>query len=226
MNRKGRFSLWSTRFTPWLTLCTACTRTSVLEKLVSALKWTPSTARCCSSTSATSTSQVGAPDSGRVSSTSLIQIRHRETFQMCLGKEDMYSHLWETNVLTSRNSKAFVWIRSIAPIIGLSSEPRLCQQSALQLPGLWMHIVPTNYKRQRVVGGLTVSSKTACFTAVDDAQRSALILSALNCPRERSPPQNKVAEIKHCVQIRQGTDSASKKFYIILHKCHIIEFPI
>lgn len=148
MNRKGRFSSWSTRFTPWLTLCTACTRTSVLEKLVSALKWTPSTARCCSSTSATSTSQVGAPDSGRVSSTSLIQIRHWETFQMCLGKEDMYSHLWETNVLTSRNSKAFVWIRSIAPIIGLSSEPRLCQRSALQLPGLWMHIVPTNYKRQ------------------------------------------------------------------------------
>lgn len=64
-----------------------------------------------------------------------------------------------------------------------------------------MHIVPTNYKRQRVVGGLTVSSKTTCFTAVNDAlQHSALILSALNCPRERSPPQNKVAEIKHCAQ--------------------------
>lgn len=25
---------------------------------------------------------------------------------------------------------------------------------------------------------------------------------------------------------REQTDGASKKFYIILHKCHIIEFPI
>lgn len=210
MSRKGRFSSWSMRFTPWLTLSTACTRTSVLEKLVSALKWTPLTARYCSSTSATSTSQVGAPDSGWASSTSVIQITlwYRETFQVCVGKEDMYSHLWETNVWTSRNSKAFVWIQSISPIIGLRSELRLCQRSALQLPGLWMHIVPTNYKRQRVVGGLTISSKTACFTAVDDAQqRSAFILSVLNNPREKSPPQNKVAEIKHCAQIRQGTDT-------------------
>lgn len=72
MNRKGRFSSWSTQFMPWLTLCTACTKTSVLGKSASALKWTPSTAHCCSSTSATSTSQVGTPYS--ISSKSLIQI--------------------------------------------------------------------------------------------------------------------------------------------------------
>ena len=124
---------------------------------------------------------------------------------MCLGKEVIYSHLRETNVLTSRNSKAFMWIRNIAPIIGISSEPRLCQRSALQLPGLWMHIVPTNYKRQRAVGGLTVSSKTACFTAVDDAQQRSA------CQRWTAHVKdlllkNKVAEIKHCVQIVQGTD--------------------
>lgn len=70
-----------------------------------------------------------------------------------------------------------------------------------------MHIVPANYKRQRAVGGLTVGSETVCSAAADDAQkRSAPILSAPNCPRERSPPRNKVAEIKHCAQIRQGTD--------------------
>lgn len=57
-SRKGRCSSSSTRCTPWLTLCTTCTRSSVRARWASALRWTPSTARTCSSTSAASTSQV------------------------------------------------------------------------------------------------------------------------------------------------------------------------
>lgn len=58
-SRRARSSLWLTPFTPWRTRCTTCTRTCARGRSASAPRWTPSTARCCSSTSATSTSQVG-----------------------------------------------------------------------------------------------------------------------------------------------------------------------
>lgn len=57
-SRKGRCSSSSMRCTQWLTLCTTCTRSFVRARWASALKWTPSTALTCSSTSAASTLQV------------------------------------------------------------------------------------------------------------------------------------------------------------------------
>lgn len=57
-SRKARCSSSSTRCTRWRTLCTTCTRSSVRARWASALKWTPSTALTCSSTSAASTLQV------------------------------------------------------------------------------------------------------------------------------------------------------------------------
>ncbi|KAJ8370415.1 hypothetical protein SKAU_G00104430, partial [Synaphobranchus kaupii] len=56
-SRRGRCSSSSTRSTPRPTRCTTCTRSCARARWASAPRWTPSTAQCCSSSSATSTSQ-------------------------------------------------------------------------------------------------------------------------------------------------------------------------
>ena len=87
-NRRARYSLWSTRFIPWLMLYTTCTKISVPEKLASAPRWIPSTARCCSSTSAMSTSQVCIPNSTKVASAQVV-IADRSGY-LCLKTENRF----------------------------------------------------------------------------------------------------------------------------------------
>lgn len=58
MNRKARCNLLLTPFTWWLMRCTTCIRSCALGEWASVLKWIPSTALICSSTSAASTLQV------------------------------------------------------------------------------------------------------------------------------------------------------------------------
>lgn len=58
MNRRGRFSLWSMRCTPWPTPFTTCRETCVPTSLGSVPIWTWPGERNCSSTSAVSHSMV------------------------------------------------------------------------------------------------------------------------------------------------------------------------
>lgn len=147
-NKRGRFSLWLMRFTPWLTLYITCTKIYVLEKSASATRWTPSTAHCCSSTSAMSTSQVCIPNSTSVRSQLYVAVGCLHNFSTTKFQEILLSPnilqkciirnllMCTKAILDNYHSEAFVsWNLSqlVCPIFGFTDMlmQMLCERTVV-----------------------------------------------------------------------------------------------
>lgn len=190
MNRRGRSSLWSTPCTPWLTRCTTCTRTCVLAKSASAPRWTPSTARFCWSTSATSTSRVGLisdVEVGRKNWQSFI-LEHYLRLSQC--DKSLCNVILEEWATLSRLPESR-W--SARPIFGITSAlmQRHCENTVVcNYQAAECKLAPVNTRgwelwegRQKWQNGLFFWGCAGVYHGGRCPTAFHLILAAVNCPR-------------------------------------------